>query len=247
MSFFDEMNQVWDAYLGQLERYLGQDPKKLLQPYCVSRSFPVDFIKYPKFSNGRCNREADLITGSGATFGLPDTAITLEDRYGGFLIALSKLLNFHHMTEAEKTEQKAREGDREAMRTALDNLENVIEARWQNHKSLHHIPSDEKEYLARDAFERKYDYYQERLQQKQDLDTADASVFAFILSMTSPENAAYQNALNYWQIDTDREAFPPSTGYENDPDMSRKWPLHRAQTISANWSSAPSVTSPYKD
>src|SRR5262249_8685318 len=161
--------------------------KKLFQPFSISRAFPVDFAKYPKFSNGLCNREANLVTEFGATFGIPNREATLEERYGSFLLEVSKKVNWHKMSEEEQKHQKQLEEAREEARTDLENFETRIETRWANYKAVHNIPNDTNEWRARDAWERRYEYYSEHTQRIDAVALASAELWTYIAQMTPEE------------------------------------------------------------
>jgi hypothetical protein len=235
-DFFKKRDDVWDAYLGELERNVGPSTDlSLLQPYRASRGFPVDAVKYPKFSNFLANQEANSVTDFSATSNHPIyTNARLTERYSRFLADLSRTVAWKDMTDAEKIREQTLNTEKDDRRRDLEVFEDRVDARWLSYKTAHGIPSDGNEWLARQRWESHYGYIQDRTTLRDKLFDAISKHWLFLQSVIPPGQAALRTAIEYWQNTSYEESFPPSTAYESETSHDH-WGRFKSQTLQMNY------------
>ncbi len=235
-DFFKRIDEVWDAYQGELERLTGPSSDlSLLQPYRASRGFPADPVKFPKFTNFRANQECNAITDFSSTSNHPIyTGAQLTDRYAKFLADLAVKVSLKAMTPEEKVEEERLRKEKNDRRGELITFDTRVDSLWLDYKTAHQVPSDDKEWIARMRWEQHYLYDQDRTTFREALVRANAAHWLFLLKVLPPSEQALSKAIEYWTNTSFEETFPPATTYENEPTHDH-WGKFKSQTLTLNY------------
>jgi hypothetical protein len=241
-DFFTLRDQVWDTYLGELERNVGSSSDlSLLQPYRTAYAFYANMPEYPNFTKFVANRVCNVVTDFSATARAdcsPSapiyTGTTLTERYGSFLQDVSKLVTWTQLSKDQQATFDRLVDEENRARAVLVSFDGDLYNAWLVFKVQNNIPSDANEAQRRMDWESYYGYDQRRRELRNAVFGRMTERWNFMYSILPLHEQALRTAIEYWSSANYEEHLPPSPLYERDASYNSWGPLKR-QTLSIDY------------